>query len=79
MSRAARAVLVRPAIHELDADELHAELVADAVAGYATPLDRAVRAYERIGELRGSGPEEAYQAVRADVASLTGRPGMPML
>ena len=69
----------RPPVGSLDADALHRELVEDAVAGYATPLDRAVRAYERIARLRDESPDDAFQRVRAEVASLRGRPGMPMV
>lgn len=60
-----------------NAGELHRFLVADAVKLHATHLPWAVAAYDRIGQLEGCGPEEAYQRVRGEVKALTGR-GMPM-
>lgn len=56
------------------ADELHASLVRDAIRGRCTPLAWAVGAYARIGELRRTGPDQAFIAVRDEVVALTGRP-----
>lgn len=69
----------RPLVDSCSADELFRELVADGVVGYATPLDRFVRAVERIGKQRRCGAEEAYRSVRAEIENLRGRPGMPMI
>jgi hypothetical protein len=69
----------RPHVEAMTAQDLHNELVADAIKGHATDLARAVAAYERIGKQTKKGAEAAFQEVRAEVASLTGRPGMPIL
>lgn len=79
MSRAARAVLKRKPVDSLDAETLMRELVEDAVAGYPTPLDRFVRAVERIALEQRRDPEEVYQRIKAEVAEMTGRIGLPML
>lgn len=69
-----------PAVESLSAEELHRQLVTDAVRGIATDLRWAVAAYERIGKLTRRGAEDAYQQVRAEVAELRGGwAGMPML
>lgn len=77
---------LRP-VGAMTADELHRELVADAVAHHAASggprlLARQVEAYQRIGALRrpaepGVGAEEAIQAVLDEVQALTGR-GLPV-
>lgn len=67
-------------VESMSADELHRQLVTDAVKGIATDLPWAVAAYERIGKLTKRGAEDAYQQVRAEVAGLRGGwRGMPML
>lgn len=68
----------RPPVSEMDAEALHRELVTDAVARVATPLRRAIEAYDRIGRLTGLGAEEAYLRVRDEVTELTGVPYMPI-
>lgn len=75
-------------VHEMTADELHRELVADAVAHHAAAggkqlLARQVAAYQRIGQLRrpndpGLGAEEAINAVLDEVATLTGQRALPV-
>lgn len=74
------AVQLLPPVESMSADELHRQLVTDAVKGIATDLRWAVAAYERIGKLTRRGAEDAYQQVRAEVAELRGGwRGMPML
>lgn len=72
----------RKDVEAYTAAELHEFLVADAVRRHATFLPWAVKAYERIGELRhgggGEGAEVAYSAVLDEVEALTGLRMMPV-
>lgn len=73
---------LRP-VEEMTADELHHELVADAVAGYAAAggpllLARQTLAYQRIGTLTGRGPEDAINAVLDEVQAITGLRALPI-
>lgn len=69
-------------VRDLSAEDLHARLVEDAVAGVLTPLGWAMLAYEKIGEVRGCGADAAYQFVRAEVnekrIQIGKPPGMPV-
>lgn len=67
----------RKTVDAYTAAELHQYLVTDAVKLHATHLPWAVAAYTRIGQVDGCGAEEAYQRVRNEVKTLTGR-GMPV-
>lgn len=68
----------RKGVDAYTAEELHRFLVEDAVKSHATFLPWAVAAYERIGRLRQTSADEAYQEVRQEVHVLRGRPGMPL-
>lgn len=78
MSKRCDICSAREPVESLTVEQLHQELVTDAVALHATDLKRAVTAYERIGKLTGHGAEQAYQDVREAVKALTGRYGMPV-
>lgn len=69
---------LRKPVQALTAQELFDELVEDAVALRATPLTRAIAAYERIGKAWKIGPEGAYQRVIQEKGRLTGSTLMPM-
>lgn len=69
----------RPPVGRLNADQLHRELVEDAVRwSHATDLIRFTEACIRIGELRRCGAEEAFKAVTAEVEAKRGAAGMPL-
>lgn len=68
----------RKGVERYSADELHQYLVSDAVKRHATYMPWAIAAYERIGELRKTGAEAAYQAVLDEVEVLTGLRRMPI-
>lgn len=63
----------RPAVTRLNAQQLHRELVDDAVRwSHATDLIRFTEACIRIGELTGRGAEDAFKAVEAEVKAKRG-------
>lgn len=63
----------RPAVGSLNADQLHHELVEDAVRwNHATDLIRFTEACIRIGTLTGKGADEAFKAVEAEVKAKRG-------
>lgn len=68
----------RKGVDAYDAAELHEFLVSDAVKRHATYLPWAIKAYERIGKLRQTDAEAAYQAVLDEVEQLTGLRRMPI-
>jgi hypothetical protein len=68
----------RRPVEAYDATTLHTFLVEDAVKNHATWLPWAVKAYQRIGDLTGRGPDDAYQAVLDEVEALTGIRKMPV-
>lgn len=68
----------RKAVEQLNAKELHDELVEDALQHFATPLERAVAAYIRIGKLTGRGPEAAFREVLEEKKARTGNEVMPL-
>lgn len=59
-------------------DELFQELVADAVALRATPLDRYLAACVKIGKEWKIGAEGAHVRVVEEKAALTGNSLMPL-
>lgn len=67
------------AVGQLDAKELHRQLVTDAIGGVETPPGWFLAACERIAKLDGCDAETAYQRVRQEVAGF-GRsmPGAPL-
>jgi hypothetical protein len=76
-----------PPVDSMTADELHRELVADAVASYTGGGDmanrrrilaRQVAAYVRIGALTGHGAEQAINDVLDEVETLTGLRALPV-
>jgi hypothetical protein len=68
----------RRKVDHYSADELHEILVHDAVHSRPTNLLWAVEAYERIGRLRGNGPELAYVAVVDAKEAASGNRLMPV-
>jgi len=66
-------------VDQLDAAELHRQLVTDAIGGLETPPGWFLAACDRIARLDRTDPETVYQRVREEVASL-GRsmPGAPL-
>lgn len=67
----------RKPVDAYNAGELHRFLVEDGVKLHATHLPWAVAAYDRIGQIEGCGPEEAFQRVITEVRTLSGH-GMPV-
>lgn len=64
-----------PPISTMSAQQLHEELVEDAIAGVSggeRHLKRQVDAYMRIGKLTRKGSEQAFVDVRAEVLARTG-------
>lgn len=64
---------------DMTSGQLRARLVKDAVDGYETPILWAVAVYERISRLDAVSVDDAYLAVRLEVASegavMPGAPG----
>jgi hypothetical protein len=75
-----------PEVESLTVAQMHAELVADAVASFTGGigpnrqriLARQVRMYVRIGELSGKGAEVAINDVLDEVHTLTGLRALPI-
>jgi hypothetical protein len=72
-----------PLVEDMTVEQMRTELVADAVANYASAgggrlLARQVAMYVRIGERTGLGAEAAIQSVLDEVATLTGRRALPV-
>jgi hypothetical protein len=67
----------RPPVASMSADELHAELVLDAVRYHPTALVRLTTAVNRIAALRRMSEEDTFIAIHDEVVALTGN-GMPV-
>ena len=71
------------AVESMTVEQMRAELVGDAVAGYAAAggarlLARQVQMYERIGQRTGLGAEAAIVSVMDEVEALTGQRALPL-
>lgn len=69
---------LRKPIEALTPQELYAELLDDAVLLRATPLSRAIAAYEKIAKAWNTNADAVYLRVIEDKAIATGSRLMPI-
>lgn len=76
-----------PTVESMTVEQMHAELVSDAIANYTGGdqtsnrqkiLARQVGMYIRIGDLTGKGAEVAINDVLDEVHALTGLRALPV-
>jgi hypothetical protein len=55
---------MRPRLHDMTAQQIHAEFVADAINGILTPIERMVEGCKRISYLRRISVDDAFKEIR---------------